>query len=753
MSQPAQEFDAGLVVVHGVGRHAKGAFFTRAVGPFLGRMRAEGALRSVRSLSFPAGVDGAGSLEALDVRYAAAPDSAEKRLLMVEGRWADAYERAGPPQIAAWVFRHELPMLWRVLIYFCRDWMWLGAAVLALGFLVAALFAVVATDGDPAWPAALLGASLICALTLAAWNFQWRTVPLRTRIGGLAGAVAVFALISGGAYAALWLAWSRPYGWGGAAAGAAGLVAGGALLTWVSCAWERFAWTALGFRLVPLAAFSYQRGVVIIVVAIGMVVLPALTALLRIVASIPGVGLLGLKGLQRIEETLFIGSNFGDMHAFADSPARFARIASAVEHALRQVEDRVKPGGTVTVLAHSGGALVSWVLLTEPFAAQRRPSLRYRVITAGAALNWAQHGFDEPDLPPITGRFVNQAGPNQTLGAHIYGTWDSVPHGPFRPQGNQPAAIVPDRFNIAARNLGDPSLAEHGEYWNNQEDVVPVIGRAIDDSMPWVAEATATGAAWDVRANARLGVVAVLTRVRVALFLAPVLALVLLLAAPVVPNSDDRTRSGDDTTAATGNINLLYRAADQYGESLGACFTVSKEAEGGREPISRDEYYEACDLPGPAEATIWYGFRHAFAGNAVFVVVLWLVALGLLDAYRDLFWRIGGRTDASLTHPKFGIATSPRTQALRFTGTLLGLAVIPALLWLVPVLAIHATAPVDRMVYALGFAVSAAIAFAEWTYVRSLVLAAREAGVRRAIPAPMAPLYEVLGRPVGRARR
>src|SRR5215207_4674155 len=87
-------YDAGLVVVHGVGQHGKGAFLTRAVGPFLGRMRAEGSLRSVRALSYSAGVDGSEALEALDVCFGPANAAEEKQLLIVDGRWADAYKRA-----------------------------------------------------------------------------------------------------------------------------------------------------------------------------------------------------------------------------------------------------------------------------------------------------------------------------------------------------------------------------------------------------------------------------------------------------------------------------------------------------------------------------------------------------------------------------------------------------------------------------------------------------------------------------------
>ena len=67
--------------------------------------------------------------------------------------------------------------------------------------------------------------------------------------------------------------------------------------------WPAAQWSVLGLRLVPLAAFSYQRGVVIVLTVIGMVLLPVLTALLRIISGIPGLGIVGLKGLQRLEET------------------------------------------------------------------------------------------------------------------------------------------------------------------------------------------------------------------------------------------------------------------------------------------------------------------------------------------------------------------------------------------------------------------------------------------------------------------
>ncbi len=750
------EYDAGLVLVHGVGQHGKGSFLTRAVGPFLGRMRAEKNLRSVRSRSFAAGVDDADSLEALDVTYSNDENSPEKHLLVVEGRWADAYRRASPPDVSAWVFRHEIPMLWQVLRFFARSLPWTAVAVGSLALLAAALIALVRGEGSTPWAAVFMLASVAAAALLGAFNFNWDEVSVRAKVLGLLGSGVFFAGISGATFAVAWIVFRLPFGWPGAFAAVALLLIAGAVFVRCTTAWASSQWSVLGLRLVPLAAFSFQRGVVIILTLVGMVVLPVLTALLRIIAAVPGIGLLGLKGLQKLEETFFVGSNFGDMHAFADSPARFARIASAVEQAIIQAETRVKSGGTVTVVAHSGGAVVSWVLMTEPFASRRLADRKYRMIAVGGALNWAQNGFDEPDLPPINRPFVNPTGPNQTLGAHIYGTWDAVPHGAFYPGSNEPGPIIPDRFNIASRNLGEPSLGEHGEYWNNQEEVVPVIGRAVDDTLPWVNAATGQELAWNLRSNARLGVVSVLTRVRVALMLAPVLALMFLLAAPLAPKSDARQDTGwvgEGTTATDGNINLLYRAADQYGHKVGNCFQVSfHNPDGTRTPLTQDQFYAQCAIPSPGENILWNAFRTATLGNLVFVLVLWLVALGLLGAYRDLFWRVGGRSDASLTHPQFGISTTLRPKPLRFAATWFALSVVPALLWLVPVLAIHAVMEVDRLVYAAGLALSAGVAFAEWTYVRTLVEGARVVEAGKLADHPLRCLYEILGTSVGRAR-
>jgi hypothetical protein len=271
-----------------------------------------------------------------------------------------------------------------------------------------------------------------------------------------------------------------------------------------------------------------------------------------------------------------------------------------------------------------------------------------------------------------------------------------------------------------------------------------------------VEKATGDEMAWNLRSNARLGVVAVLTRVRVALLLAPVFALGLLFASPIVPDADARKDAGwagETGTADSGNINLLYRAVDQYGDRLGACFQVStRNADGTRSPISREQFGARCDLPGPIESTLWFAYRTATAGNALFVIVLWLLALGLLGAYRDLFWRVGGRSDASLTHPEFGIATTLRPQPLRFLATWFALGVVPGLLWLAPVLVIHAVAEVDGLVYAAGLAISLAVAFAEWTWVRTLVTAARVVEAGQLKGHSQSCLYEMLGASVGRAR-
>ncbi|MGH8405913.1 MAG: hypothetical protein ACRESL_10535, partial [Pseudomonas sp.] len=91
------------------------------------------------------------------------------------------------------------------------------------------------------------------------------------------------------------------------------------------------------------------------------------------------------------------------------------------------------------ILAHSLViTLPAWWLLTENGIHDRQEAdrpLRYRLLTVGAALNWALCGFDY--LPtPLTNRLVNseQEDPTKkTLWLNVWSSFDFVPPGPVRP--------------------------------------------------------------------------------------------------------------------------------------------------------------------------------------------------------------------------------------------------------------------------------------------------------------------------------
>lgn len=853
MTEPRLErnYDCGLLVIHGLGRQSKGGFLRQSVDGFLGRMRADdsrlfgngegsrGPLQTVRSLAFEAGVDGAEKLEGLDVTYTV-PGGGERSLLVLDGRWSDAYTRASPAAISAWVFRHEIPMLSRLWWYYARSAWSLAFAGLVLGLSVAA--AIVSQDWLRAlhravqdWPWLLewsLIAAAVALVAAAAVLDRFRRKP--GEYGDRARFV-VPALVAG--FLAAGLGFLIPFvpdvsrshaAWSAAAAGAASAVLGGALdfryrrsakewtgivlglasfLAVAAGLWAAL-WSglvehaafpsahraitlpaealgaavlialslpargrlgylrylSLGLRQISQAAFTYQRAVTLVVVGLGMLVLPVITFFVRTISGIPGLGLAGLKFVGKLEETIFVGSNFGDMHAFADSPARFARIVSAIEHALVTVEQQVKAGGTVTVLAHSGGAPAAWVLLTEPYSRRRSRDLRYRFVAVGAALNWAQHGFDEPDLPSLDGEFHNAGQPNATLFAHIYGTWDPVSHGPFfRTGAKLPPPLLPPGVNLPARNLGEPSLQEHFEYWANQEDVIPVVGQAVDPELGWVQLATQRDQR-RLRGNARLVMVSVLSRVRAALFVAPLIATFMALAPAAQPEHEP--------------VNLARRTAERINGKLGACTELTIAAsqapagtatadstQAGKAAKTRQRFLKDCDLPGPLDSALWETYQRPGIGNTVATVVLWLLVLGLLGAYRDLFWRVGGRTDASLAHRQHGLAVVPSGNWLRFATTWFGLGLIPALIWMAPVAIIGLAVDVNGMVYVVGLAFCGASAFADWVCVRTFVeetqieptmragaVLAKMVGREPPAPSPMADLMEPLAQDVGRAK-
>ena len=347
-----------------------------------------------------------------------------------------------------------------------------------------------------------------------------------------------------------------------------------------------------------------------------MVLFPVLVVLVRLIASIPFMERIAGRMLNAIE-ALFTTGGVADMYAIVQTQVTAAAIHARTRNGLTELERMVRPGGTITLVAHSGGGPLGWWLLSEPPIHQRQASarFRYRLITVGAALNWALRGFRGYGTPldrPLVNHQAASA-EDRTWWMNVYGTWDPVSHGPvpasdFRGWHTWPEPGAPNR---AVRNLGAPVPDEHGEYWRNQQEFVPLVWRAVVPDSAWAEEQA--GAHHRLWSNCRLALMSALVRTRLVIIAVPVAAILGLLRG--------QRFIGDDAyeSAVVGAL----------GDIVGG---VVKNAIGEDGLRGLTNGLEAAPL----------------LAGALVVGLLTLFAYALSDIYTNFFWRALGRRVESL---------------------------------------------------------------------------------------------------------
>jgi hypothetical protein len=580
---PAAEVDAGLLVTHGVGVHARTSTLKSFVDPLLHRLAEEGQLVNVSALRLGEDEAIGGQYDALIVRYLRRRDAAggvsgeERRLLIVEGRWSEAFLKSGSAWLLSWAGRNAIPMTWQLLGHNARSPLKLIASLLTLALLGAGIY--FSRGVLWVWPAL----AVIAALGIATLSIVDDTRDVRREAQGMAG--------------------------------------------WLSAV------AATG----TLVIYQVQRGLVFSVAALGLVVLPVAAVLVGWLASLPFSSRLAF-GLMSQIEALLLNGGAADMEAVSTNHVTAATIRTRLRGALVEIEQRVKPGGTVTVLAHSGGSPPAWRLLSEPEIGERPESagLRYRLLTAGAALNWARKGFGSP-ATPLDDPLVNHARDEsqRTLWLNFYSSWDPIPHGrvdpaPFKGWAPYPESADPNRL---VRNLGAPVPGEHGEYWRNQQEFVPLLARAIDEEIEW--RGPKPGERQRLWTNCRLALLSALVRTRLVIVALPVAALI----------------------EAMRGTRFLSCSTDGFGS--GVTDALGSGASWAMSRLLYDAAYDdLCASPRLVAALI--------------VVVLALAAYALLDVYTNLLWHSLGRR-AILLRPDIGGGDSR-----------IAVPVVPALLVWVP---------------------------------------------------------------------
>jgi hypothetical protein len=196
-----------------------------------------------------------------------------------------------------------------------------------------------------------------------------------------------------------------------------------------------------------------------------------------------------------------ISGNIGDQHAMTNRYVAISAAANTVSTALQPFLDprallrSHAVYDTVTVIAHSGGAVVSYDALAgeevRDWVRDGPAGRRITWITVGSGLNlaWRMHARnkarDQAFWHRPIGRYVNWI--------DIYARYDPVPQG--EPPGALVAAVTAGdqqaddgtgqalRPFVGVRVANDDwPFSDHGGYWTNREEVMARIVDAISDS-------------------------------------------------------------------------------------------------------------------------------------------------------------------------------------------------------------------------------------------------------------------------------
>lgn len=197
----------------------------------------------------------------------------------------------------------------------------------------------------------------------------------------------------------------------------------------------------------------------------------------------------------------FITGNIGDQHAMTNRYVAIAAASNVVSTALEPFLDpaALQRSGyrydTVTVIAHSGGAVVSYDALAAEEVTRWLsgvPDRRVTWITVGSGLNlaWRMRARKKARDRAFWTRRID----DHVNWIEIYARYDPVPQGPA-PRGRSGSGDPFDRGDLVAAIMGEPApyipirvanddwpLSDHGGYWTNREEVLAHFVHAISDA-------------------------------------------------------------------------------------------------------------------------------------------------------------------------------------------------------------------------------------------------------------------------------
>jgi hypothetical protein len=168
----------------------------------------------------------------------------------------------------------------------------------------------------------------------------------------------------------------------------------------------------------------------------------------------------------------FLTRWFGELPDIIDDPVQAANVRSRLVRAIRGL--RGEGCGRIVIVAHSGGAIVSFTTLCDP-AYLDEPVDKLVTLGEGLALAWRIE--DAWKGLPAGSRLIGdlEAARPELRWADFWSTYDPAPAGPIDPP---PGVRLADRTHTTINRMS--ILEDHGSYWDNDEEFLIPLLQHID---------------------------------------------------------------------------------------------------------------------------------------------------------------------------------------------------------------------------------------------------------------------------------
>ena len=181
----------------------------------------------------------------------------------------------------------------------------------------------------------------------------------------------------------------------------------------------------------------------------------------------------------------FLTTWFGDLPDLLDDPIQAANVRARLAESVDRL--RTQEGcGSIVIVAHSGGAIVSFTTLLDPafLGDEVEPREVQRLITIGQglALGWRLDRTGQPGSTPLPDRLTGNL---RTLRpdlrwTDVWSSYDPAPAGPIvEPPGG--SVVLPDIDSRPVTNRMSV-LEDHGAYWDNDEGFLVPLVRYLDQA-------------------------------------------------------------------------------------------------------------------------------------------------------------------------------------------------------------------------------------------------------------------------------